>query len=227
MPVPLKPQHSTTRPLNNTRKVVSTTGKTTSKRPGSRMKKTPRKKLHRGTKANRRHQILQILTTTMMMMTKPVPRTTPATSTAKALVVVTAAAPLTGIPTPEETPRNECGSWARARYRKRLVLWQRPKHPRRQNWEKTKLVKSKNKIARKGKSAKNLVKNSSKTAGRKKWGFTEGSATTTCREARSNSRSAHENKLHKKIRPCFRSWLWQRPKHPCRQNREKFEVGKK
>ena len=42
------------------------------------------------------------------------------------------------------------------------------------------------------------MKKSSKTAGRKKRGFTEGSATTTSREARSNSRSASkENMTHK------------------------------
>ena len=53
-----------------------------------------------------------------------------------------------------------------------------------------KLGKSKNKISRKGKAAKKLVKNSSKIEGRKKQGFNEGSATTTSREAISNSRSA-------------------------------------
>ena len=42
-----------------------------------------------------------------------------------------------------------------------------------------KLGKRKNKITRKGKAAKNLTKNLSKTAGRKKRGITEGSATTT------------------------------------------------
>ena len=53
-----------------------------------------------------------------------------------------------------------------------------------------KLGKSKNKIARKGKAAKKLVKNLSKIVGIKKRGFTEDSATTTSRKARSNSRSA-------------------------------------
>ena len=53
--------------------------------------------------------------------------------------------------------------------------------------ENPKLGKSINKIARKGKAAKKLVKNLSETPGRKKWGLTEGSATTTSREARSNS----------------------------------------
>ena len=37
-----------------------------------------------------------------------------------------------------------------------------------------KLGKSKNQIARKGKAAKNIIKNPSKTAGRKKRGFTKG-----------------------------------------------------
>ena len=58
--------------------------------------------------------------------------------------------------------------------------------------------KSKNKIAQKGKAAKNLAKNSSKIAGRKNRGFTEGSATTTFREARSNSRSARKKNTTKK-----------------------------
>ena len=72
--------------------------------------KTPRKKLHRGTKANCRrrirriHRIFRILTTTMMMMTEPVPRKIPATATA------TAPAEVTGIMVPEEAPCNGCGS---------------------------------------------------------------------------------------------------------------------
>ena len=61
-----------------------------------------------------------------------------------------------------------------------------------------KLGKSKNKIARKGKPANKLVKNSSKTEGRKKRGFTEGSSTTTSREARSNSRSARKKNMTRK-----------------------------
>ena len=61
-----------------------------------------------------------------------------------------------------------------------------------------KLGKSKNKIARKGKAENNLVKNSSKTAGRKQRGFTEGSETTTSRESRSNSRSAHKKNMTQK-----------------------------
>ena len=39
MSVPLKPQQKTNHPSTNTRKVVSTTGKTNAKTPGSRMKK--------------------------------------------------------------------------------------------------------------------------------------------------------------------------------------------
>ena len=71
------------------------------------------------------------------------------------------------------------------------MVCQRPKHPRRQNLEeKNKLGKSNNKIAQKGISANQLVKNSSKTLGRIKWDFTEGEAITTSREERSNSRSA-------------------------------------
>ena len=42
------------------------------------------------------------------------------------------------------------------------------------------------------------MKNSLKTAGRKQLGFTEGSSTTTSREARLNSRSACKNKLIQK-----------------------------
>ena len=58
-----------------------------------------------------------------------------------------------------------------------------------------KLGKSKNKIARKGKAAKKLVKNSSKSAGRKNWGFTDGSSNTTSREAGLNSRSARKKNM--------------------------------
>ena len=58
--------------------------------------------------------------------------------------------------------------------------------------------KSKNRIAQKEKAAKNLVKNSSKTAGIKKRRVNDGLAITTYREARSNSRSARKkNKTHK------------------------------
>ena len=69
--------------------------------------------------------------------------------------------------------------------------------------KKTEVGEKKNRIALKGKAAKKLVKNSSKTAGRKKRGFTEFSATTTSREAKSNLRSTHKMKLTQKIRPCF------------------------
>ena len=65
--------------------------------------------------------------------------------------------------------------------------------------------KSKDIIAREGKAAKKLVKNLSKTEIRKKRGFTKGSATTTSREARSNSRSTHKKNVTKKIRPFFRN----------------------
>ena len=58
--------------------------------------------------------------------------------------------------------------------------------------KKPKLGERKNAIAQKGKYAKKLIKNSSKIAGRKKRGFTESSETTTSKEARSNSRSAHK-----------------------------------
>ena len=62
-----------------------------------------------------------------------------------------------------------------------------------------KLGKTKNKIARKGKASKKIVKNSLETAGRKKLGFTDGSTTTTSREARSHSRSVcTKNMTHKK-----------------------------
>ena len=71
--------------------------------------------------------------------------------------------------------------------------------------ENLRLGRSKNKIARKGKAAKKIVKNSSKTAGGKKRGFTEGSPTTTSREDKSNSRSAHKKNMTQKIRPCFKN----------------------
>ena len=44
-----------------------------------------RKKLHLGTKANRRHRICRIMKTKIMMMTKSVPRTTPDAESAAAL----------------------------------------------------------------------------------------------------------------------------------------------
>ena len=56
-------------------------------------------------------------------------------------------------------------------YQKFSVLRQSPKHPHRKNLEKPKLGESNNKIARKEKAAKNLMKNSSKSAGRKIWGL--------------------------------------------------------
>ena len=63
-----------------------------------------------------------------------------------------------------------------------------------------KLGKIKNKIARKGKAENKFVNKSSKTAGRKNQRFTEGSATTTYREARSNSRSElKKNMIHIKL----------------------------
>ena len=106
MSAPLKTIQKTTPPLKNTRKVVSTTGKTTAKTPCSRMQKIPRKKLHQGKKANCRPQIRQILTTTMMMLTGLVPRKT----TTKATETALETAEVTGIPVPEEAPRNGCGS---------------------------------------------------------------------------------------------------------------------
>ena len=139
MSVPLNPQHKTTPPSTNTRKVVTTTKKTTENTPCSPMQKPPRKKLHRGTKANWRRWIrLRGLTTAMKMMTKPVPRTTTSTETE----TETATAEVTDIPAPEEATQNGWGSWAQARYLKRLVLWQRPKHPRRQNRGKPKAGKT-------------------------------------------------------------------------------------
>ena len=68
-----------------------------------------------------------------------------------------------------------------------------------------KLGKSKNIIARKGKAAKKLMKNSSKTAVRTKQGFTQVSANTTYREARPNSRSARKENMIQIIRPYFRN----------------------
>ena len=58
--------------------------------------------------------------------------------------------------------------------------------------------KSNNKIARKGKDANKLVKKSSRTSGGKKRGFTEGSATATSREARSNLRRERKKKMRQK-----------------------------
>ena len=102
MLVTLKPKQRTTPPLKNTKKVVSTTRNTTAKTPCYWMWKTLRKKLHRGTKANCYSRIgRRGLTTTMMMITEPVPRTTTDTETAKAEV--------TGIPALEEAPRNGWG----------------------------------------------------------------------------------------------------------------------
>ena len=74
--------------------------------------------------------------------------------------------------------------------------------------KKPKLGKSKNKIARKGKAEKKTAKNSLKTAGRKKRGFTEGSASTTSRAARSNSRSARKKNMTTNITPFrnVRNW---------------------
>ena len=53
-------------------------------------------------KANRRRRIRRILTTPIIMITEPVPRTTRDTATATAEV--------TGIPAHEEDPRNGYGS---------------------------------------------------------------------------------------------------------------------
>ena len=64
--------------------------------------------------------------------------------------------------------------------------------------EKQKLGKSKNKIVRKGKATKKLVNKLSKTARRKKRGFTEGSATAISREDRSNSRSTCKKNVTQK-----------------------------
>ena len=102
MLVTLKHQHKTTSPSTNTRKVVSTTGKTTANTLGSRMQKTLRKKLHRGTKANHRRILRRGLMTTMMIMMEMVPRTTTTMATTTAEVTV--------IPAPEEAPRNVWGS---------------------------------------------------------------------------------------------------------------------
>ena len=105
MSVPLKPQQNTTPLSTNMSKVVSTTRKTTEKTLCSPMQKTLRKKLHRGTKANRCSQIRQRGITTMMkMMTEPVPRTKITTIMAAALVEVTV------IPAPKEGPWNFWGS---------------------------------------------------------------------------------------------------------------------
>ena len=61
-----------------------------------------------------------------------------------------------------------------------------------------KLGNSKNKIVRKVKAANKMIKKWSKTAGIKKRGFTEGSSTTTSREARLNSRSARNKNTTQK-----------------------------
>ena len=71
------------------------------------MRKTPRKKLHRGTKANRRRRIRRILTTTMVMMTRPVLKTTPDTEKATAPTPETSEVT---VPAPEEDPWNGYGS---------------------------------------------------------------------------------------------------------------------
>ena len=103
--VTLKTQQNKTPPSTNTRKVDITTMKTTVKTPSSRMQKTPRKKLHRGTKENRCRRIRRRgLTTAMVMMTEQGPRTTTATATA------TLTADVTGMPSQEEVSLNGWGS---------------------------------------------------------------------------------------------------------------------
>ena len=63
--------------------------KTNAKTLGSRMKKTLRKKLHRGAKANCPRRVRRRgLRTMMMMMMEPVKRTTPATAPATATAEV-------------------------------------------------------------------------------------------------------------------------------------------
>ena len=80
-----------------------TTGKTTVKKPYSKMPKITRKKLHWGMKANRYHQICRrVMKKKTNMMTEPVPRTT----TAAATELAPATTEVTGISAPEEDPRN-------------------------------------------------------------------------------------------------------------------------
>ena len=133
MAVTLYPQHKTATPTTKTMKVVRKTSKTMvymiAKTPFSTMTKTTRKKLHRGTKANRRRQIRRrILTKKINMTTEPVLRKS--TVTAPATEPVTAE--VIGILAPEEDIQNGQCSLARARKRKRWEIWQSPKHPRRQ-----------------------------------------------------------------------------------------------
>ena len=103
MSVSLNPQQKTTPPLMKNIKIVSTTRKTTAKIPCSPIPKTLRKNIHRGTKANSCHRICwRGLTTTIKLMTEPVPRTT----TAAATELAPATTEVTGISAPEEDLRN-------------------------------------------------------------------------------------------------------------------------
>ena len=99
MLVPLNPQYKTTTPSTNTRKIVSTTRKTTTKTLCSTMPNKMRKKIHRGTKANfRRRNCRRVQTTNIRMTTQPVPKTSKELATAREYLAV--------IPAPEEGPRN-------------------------------------------------------------------------------------------------------------------------
>ena len=77
------------------------------KTPYSLIPKTPRKKLHRGTKANCRCRICQkVMTTKMKITTKSAARKKTVTSAAVARTTAMATAEVTGMPAPEEDPQN-------------------------------------------------------------------------------------------------------------------------
>ena len=144
----------TTPPAKKMMKLVRVNGKTTestnSKTLWSKMSKTIRKKIHRGTKANRRCQnSWRVQTTKMKRTTEPVPSTSMATETATA----TATAEVTVIPALEEGLQNGWTSLAWGRKRKHWALCKRTKHLRQNHRDKSKLGKSKSKLARKGKAA--------------------------------------------------------------------------
>ena len=98
-----------------------------------------------------------------------------------------------GVPDPERAIRNV---WCYGKGQSILV-----KKPR----KKSKLGKSKNKIAQKGKAANNLVKNSSKTAGKKFWGLIRVHQPQSLGRL-GRIQEEHVRKIrHTKIRPCFRN----------------------
>ena len=109
-----------------------------------------------------------------------------------------ATAEVARIPTLEGGPRSGLGYLARVRKLKRCALWQRPRHPSQQLQE---INRSRKKVIIKYYGRGRLPRSSLRShqgrqAGKSR--FTEGSETTTSREARSNSRGACKKKLTQK-----------------------------